>query len=782
MSTHNMSEHKAGKREPGAFGSGERGQGTFGSGKPGQGGSMQGNSGAGGSAQGSVAQGGSAQGKPELLAPAGGRAAFEAAVAAGADAVYLGGSGLNARRNADNFTTADLRAATRDAHLHGCAVYLAANTLVMPGEMDEALALVVDAADAGIDAAIIQDMGLAALLRRELPQLPLHASTQMNIRGPRGLEIARKMGFSRATLARELSVEQVARLAREGLELEVFAHGALCICESGQCLFSSMVGGRSANRGVCAQPCRLPYALVDENGRAIPTDGEFLLSPKDLNTLELLPRLVAAGVASLKIEGRMKSPEYVSSVTAAYRAALDRACAAPESFAPTDAERAQVAEAFTRGFTGGYLAGVRGADLMGSKRPNNRGVAVGRVAGFAGGRVRMKATQPIVRGDLLEIWTQHGRVMHEAGAGEGDVVEAGRVELRVKGAVSTGDRVFRVRSAALREACGQRTAAGWNVPLDFTVHMEIGEPLEIAVRDGAGVEGRATGEAVEPARTKAVSRDDVVAHVGRLGATCYTAASWDVQLSEGAGIGFSALHKLRESALAAYEERKLAAWDAARRRPPAAALDFSGVVDMSEQATFTTRIDFSDTDIACELEDFEPGRAIGPKLYATNLHAVQAWAALGASFVWLSPELTIHQMKLIADGSPLPLGLVVSGRQELMVSGHCFLTAAGPCDGRCAKCTRRRAGWRLRDRKGYEFPITCGADGRGHLYNAVPLDVVHAVPDLLGAGVVGFAVDTTLMGEREAEDEFYRVRRAVAGKPQKKREDTTSGHVFRPVA
>lgn len=721
-------------------------------------------------------------GKPELLAPAGGRAAFEAAVAAGADAVYLGAGGFNARRNADNFAPADLRAACRDAHLHGCAVYLAANTLVMPGEMDEALALVAGAAEAGVDAAIIQDMGLAARLSRELPQLPLHASTQMNIRGPRGLEIARKMGFARVTLARELSLGHIARLAREGMELEVFAHGALCICESGQCLFSSMVGGRSANRGACAQPCRLPYTLVDADGRAVGTDGEFLLSPKDLNTLDMLPQLVEAGIASLKIEGRMKSPEYVSSVTAAYRAALDRACEVPEGFAAADAERAQVAEAFTRGFTTGYLAGARGNEMMGYKRPNNRGVAVGRVAGFAGGRVRVKATRAVADGDLLEIWTQRGRVMHEVDVAAGDEPAGAQALLRVMGAVSSGDRVFRVRSAALRDACAARTEAGWKLPLDFTVKMDVGEPLEIAVRDAAGVEGRASGAVVEPARTKAVTRGDVEAHVGRLGATCYTAGAWDVQLSEGAGIGFSALHKLRDRALASYEGRKLAAWDAARPRPAKSALDLSGVVDMSAQATFTTRIDFSDTDVARELEEFAPGCAIGPKLYATNADAVRAWAALGASFVWLSPELTIHQMKLVADESPLPLGLVVVGRQELMVSGHCFFMAAGPCDGHCARCERRAAGWRLRDRKGYEFPLATDADGRGRLYNAVPLDVAHAVPDLLNAGIVGFAVDTTLMDEREAEAEFYRVRRAVAGKPQRKHENTTSGHVFRPVA
>ena len=210
--------------------------------------------------------------KPELLAPAGNREAFEAALAAGADAIYLGVSeGFNARNNADNFSMEDLKAACRDARLRGRKVYLTANTLVMPGEMDQALSLVTTAAEQGIDAAIIQDVGLAQRLREEIPQLELHTSTQMNIRDEAGIEFARKLGFGRVTLARELSVEQIAKLAKLGMDLEVFIHGALCICQSGQCLLSSLIGGRSANRGVCAQPCRLPYAIVNGEGKQLST-------------------------------------------------------------------------------------------------------------------------------------------------------------------------------------------------------------------------------------------------------------------------------------------------------------------------------------------------------------------------------------------------------------------------------------------------------------------------------------------------------------------------------
>ncbi|MGI6032237.1 MAG: DUF3656 domain-containing U32 family peptidase [Coriobacteriales bacterium] len=717
--------------------------------------------------------------KPELLAPAGNRAAFEAALGAGADAIYLGAGAFNARRNADNFTLEDLRASCRDAHLRGCRVYLTANTLVFPGEMGEAMHTVSTAAEAGIDAAIVQDVGLMSMLARDLPELPLHTSTQMNIRDANGIEIARKLGACRVTLARELSIEKIAELAKLGMDLECFVHGALCICQSGQCLLSSLVGGRSANRGLCAQPCRLPYKLIDAKGKQVADPGPYLLSPKDLAGISVLDRLVAAGVASLKIEGRMKSPEYVSAVVGAYREALDRACEDPMGYELRPEETDALSEAFSRGFSTAYLTGERGNAMMGYKRPNNRGVAVGRVGGFEKGKVKVKLSQALEVGDLLQVWASKGNVTYTVA--EDDKLSDRAALLAIKGAVSPGDRIFRVRSAELSRNARQRTEAGLKIPVAFTVTAHIGKPLSIEVRDMRGHSASIEGQPVEAARTRAITREDVIEHVGRLGSTPFSCNEWNVELDEGVGLGFSALHKLRSAVLARLAEAILADYDAQRGNPGVPELDFSGVEDLSDMSAFATSIDFADTDIACELGQFEPGCTIGPRLYATNLEALQTWAALGATFAWLSPELTLRQIARLAQDSPIPLGIIVSGRQELMVSDHCFLMAMGPCDERCASCKRRKGQHFLEDRKRYRLPVTTDLQGRGHIYNAVPLDTVHAVPDLRAAGVAGFAVDATLMSEKEAQAEVGRVRSALKGTAIEKREGTTTGHLFRQV-
>lgn len=716
--------------------------------------------------------------KPELLAPAGNREALEAALAAGADAVYLGAGEFNARRNADNFAPEDLKAACRDAHLRGTRVYLTANTLVMPGEMDDAFATVAKAAEAGIDAAIVQDVGLLSVLRRDLPELEIHASTQMNVRDKHGVELCMLLGCSRVTLARELSLKRIEELAKLGVDLEVFVHGALCICQSGQCLLSSMIGGRSANRGLCAQPCRLPYKLVDEQGKRLSTDGKYLLSPRDLCGIESIEQLMRANVASLKIEGRMKSAEYVSTVTAIYREAIDRAWKQEEGFAVERSEKETLAEAFNRGFTNEYLEGRRSNALMGYKRPNNRGVAVGRVTGYSAGNVKLSASTAIRPGDLLEFWTSKGRVTYTVQ--KSDSLKGETKFLAVREPVSVGDRVFRVQSAALAEAAEKRTEAGLKIPVAIDVELAIGSPLRIRVHDKGGREASAYGPIVEPARTKAITTEDVIDHVGRLGSTPFACDEWNIDLDDGVGISFSTLHKVRTQAIDAFEEALVTSIE--RTSLQAERVDIDRVVDASSIAPFATIIRFDETDIACSLEDFKPGKAIGPRMYATNVEAIRTWAALGADFVWLSPELTLHQMKLLADESPLPLGVVVIGRQELMVSDHCFLMAEGDCDRQCATCARRNGASRfLEDRKGYRFPIMTDAKGRGHLYNAVSLDIAHAIDDLLRAGIRGFAVDATLMTDGEAEAALNRVRSGINGSRVEKKPDTTTGHLFRPV-
>ncbi|MCL6560488.1 MAG: U32 family peptidase, partial [Firmicutes bacterium] len=318
--------------------------------------------------------------KVELLAPAGDWEAFLAAVENGADAVYLGGKLFNARQFAGNFDAGQLKTALDYAHVRGVRVYLTMNTLIADSELRQAVEFAESAYIMGIDGIIVQDTGFAGVLRKLYPGLDLHASTQMTVYNLDGVRALECLGFKRVVLARELCLDEIRYITENSsIEIEVFAHGALCVCYSGQCLMSSLIGGRSGNRGRCAQPCRLEYELVGPDGRAVAAEGKHLLSPRDLCLLGHLPRLAAAGVRALKIEGRMKSPEYVATVVRVYRQALDRFFAHPEDFAPTDEELRELAQIYNRGFTPGFFLGDQGAAYQSYARPNNRGCPVGRV-------------------------------------------------------------------------------------------------------------------------------------------------------------------------------------------------------------------------------------------------------------------------------------------------------------------------------------------------------------------------------------------------------------------
>lgn len=511
----------------------------------------------------------------ELLAPAGNMAALHAAVAGGADAVYLGLETFNARRGADNFTLETLREACDFAHLRGVSIYVTMNTIILPDEVGEALECVRQAYRAGADGFIVQDIGLAAEISRTLPEASLHLSTQMNTHNLAGVRAAVRLGAERITLAREVSLDEIALLcaaaAEEGMEVEVFAHGALCVCYSGQCFMSSMIGGRSANRGMCAQACRLPYELQNKAlQKSLPSPGDHLLSPQDLCTVDRVDDLVAAGAASLKIEGRMKSPEYVFAVTSVYRKALDAALA-KENAAITDADRDRLTDAFSRGFTTAYLDGKRGNDIMSYQRPNNRGLFLGRVDEVRDGAAYLKSAHALAEGDVLEFWTRKGNGTLTLGSVRTD--KKGRYHLPLEGktrTVKAGDRVFRVRSA---EAAFEDDAREPRVPLVGTATLHIGEPLRMEFRPAAeadiegaprttlavarrlqaafpdGVSGVAEGAPVEAARTRAVSFDDVAAHIDRLGNTPYQLVNLTVDMDDGVGIGFSALHGVRAAAL-----------------------------------------------------------------------------------------------------------------------------------------------------------------------------------------------------------------------------------------
>lgn len=793
-------------------------------------------------------------GSPELLSPAGGMTALRAAVANGADAVYVGVEAFNARRSAENLTLETLQVACEFAHLRGVRVYLTVNVVILPGEMGPVLELVDTAWARGVDAVIVQDLGLMRCIRKHLPHVRMHVSTQVNAHSSSTVSMLATMGASRVTLSRETSVDEIATLAEAGshagVEVESFVHGAICVCYSGQCLLSSLIGGRSANRGMCAQPCRLTYELLDRHGVPVATPGAHLLSPKDLAGLALLPELAASGVASLKIEGRMKSAEYVALVTGIYRKALDRAIAAPDSYEVRDGEVAVLAEAFNRGFSEAYLAQARGNDMMSYTRPNNRGVFVGRIRSTSEGAASLALETALSADDLIEVWTGSGRFAQTVGSMETggerlDTVPAGtETRIRLESPVRVGDRVFRVRNARLLEAA-VRTFEGENVApvaVDVAVRMVIGEPLEISVTTSSGACATGLGEVVEAARTRAVTAEDVREHVGRFGGSGFEPATWDIALSPGAGIGFSELHRVRRAALEGLAAQILMPWSERRRThpvvpalaggahrarrpsvvavvrdaPSAKACLEAGADRVHLPVRVFERLADSERDVRMApvfprvMHDGEAGQSfalpadgclvaatlgvfdrLGDRgeieahwsLNATNAHAASELADLGASFVWLSPELSSTQISDVAAASPVPVGIAIAGRQELMATEHCVLMAEGECSRECARCSRRSTIRRLRDRKGYEFPVWTDETGRTHLFNSVPLDLTSALVEVRRTGVAGLRLDLESYSAEEAACETRRVRHALDGDPfEPVAGATTTGHFFRGVS
>ncbi len=339
--------------------------------------------------------------KVEILAPAGSYESMRAAINAGADAVYIGGSRFGARAYADNLSEDKLLEAIDEVHLQGKKIYLTINTLLKEKELkNELYDYLLPYYTQGIDAVIVQDIGVLQFVREHFPDLPIHASTQMTITNLLGAKFLERLGVERVVTARELQLEEIADIARHtNLEIESFVHGALCYCYSGQCLYSSLIGGRSGNRGQCAQPCRLPYRVGNER------QSKYVLSLKDICTLEYIPELVEAGIHSFKIEGRMKKPEYVALVTAMYRKYLDLYLEkGREGYAVDPKDREMLMDLYNRGgFHGGYYYTKNGKEMISLTRPNHAGVPALKVALVNGRNVKLRAMVDIRRGDVIEL-------------------------------------------------------------------------------------------------------------------------------------------------------------------------------------------------------------------------------------------------------------------------------------------------------------------------------------------------------------------------------------------
>jgi putative protease len=491
--------------------------------------------------------------RPELLSPAGNWDCVRAAVANGADAIYFGMPRFNARLRADNFTEEDLPELMKFLHAHGVKGYVAFNTLIFTKELPDAETQLRLLEDSGVDAVIVQDLGLARMVKALTPGLRLHASTQMTITSPEGLEFAKQLNIDQAVLARELSMRELERFKDAHVPLEVFVHGALCVAYSGQCLTSESLGRRSANRGECAQACRMPYEMIVDGEQRDLGDKRYLLSPQDLAAVDEIPRLIELGIRSFKIEGRLKTPEYVAGVTQVYRAAIDRALAGKPAPA-TDADRYALEMTFSRGLYPGWMHGVNHQELVGAYYGKKRGPYVGEVTRILGAdtleldslHIAMKPGDGIVFENLSDTNYEQGGSVYEM---RGSVLSFRHGHLRMED-VKIGMRVFKTSDPALNRSLRQSFEGDLPIrkqhQLDLHVTGKAGEPL--VVRSGA--HQIASAMTLQAAMKRPLTPSAFIEQFSRLGGTEFELGSVDFQVEGEVMLPISELNRMRRDLVA----------------------------------------------------------------------------------------------------------------------------------------------------------------------------------------------------------------------------------------
>ncbi len=467
----------------------------------------------------------------------------------------MGGKLFNARANASNFDLDELKKIVEYAHLRDVRIHLTLNTLLDDSEIAEALQFAYDIYEIGIDAVIIQDLGLAKVLHEYIPNLELHASTQLSTHNLEGVQELAKIGFKRVVLARELSIEEIKYICENTeIEIEIFSHGAQCVCYSGECLMSSMIGDRSGNRGKCAQPCRLPYELIKEeqNGKKLSCGKGYLLSPKDLSTLEILKEL--PNVSCLKIEGRMKSPEYVATVVSLYRKYLDNL----ETF-PSQKDKQELMQIFNRGgFSNAYLKGKYGKDVMCYDKPKNWGLYVGKVLSYDGKNtitISNDGNLDLIVGDGIEVWNGQNEspscIISKVSKNK-----KGYEISRIYGKISVGDKVYRTSSKVLNQKAHESFSRGFarHKKLDAEFEMHKDSPLKIIINDFIYV----SSIVAEPAQKAPITIEKIKEQLLKTGNTPFEIANLKVDIDENLFLPVSKINEFRRIAFEEYEKSIIA--------------------------------------------------------------------------------------------------------------------------------------------------------------------------------------------------------------------------------
>ena len=495
----------------------------------------------------------------ELLAPVGHREGLLAAVANGADAIYVGGANFGARKEAA-FTNEELIEVIEFSHLHHVKVYVTVNTTIFDEELPALTKYIEFLYLNKVDAIIVQDIGVANLIKKLYPDFELHFSTQMTLHNKKGVEFAKEFGANRAVISRENTIDEIKEMSKVGLDLEVFVHGALCVSYSGQCLMSSMIGGRSGNRGACAQTCRLPYELVNlETGETLDSNvGNYLLSPRDLKTIDEIGELIESGVTSFKIEGRLKKAEYVATVVRAYRMAIDQYLETKKINVPKDMHE-DMDQIFSRGFTKGFLFNESGENWISADRPNHKGILIGKVTQVKGRRLTIKLNRQLNHHDGIRLVGKEevGFQVQKMFVKGKDVKTAGPgfVEMDCKFPIEVGMDVYKTASVELAkrmEAIPLR-----DVQISGKVIAKVGEVFQLNIWDDLGnAVSVASSEPIEKAKMTPLSEERLRKQLEKTGSTPFSFEELNIKMDEDMTLPISVLNKLRREALEELEKKR----------------------------------------------------------------------------------------------------------------------------------------------------------------------------------------------------------------------------------
>lgn len=756
--------------------------------------------------------------KVELLAPAGSMASLIAAVQNGADAVYLGGAHFGARASALNFDEEQMREALSYAHLYGVKVYVTVNTLIRDEELSECLDYIGTLYEIGIDALIIQDLGLMNCVRHHYPDFELHASTQMHIHNRDGLIMLKKWGIQRGVLARETPLELIKELSKENIDLEVFVYGAYCVSYSGQCLMSSSIGHRSGNRGECAQSCRLPYKLIQEvkgEQAVIDTEGRYLLSPKDLNTLSIVDELIEAGIYSFKIEGRMKRPEYVGLVTAMYRQAID-AYYAKTKYTVDQQKIEAMQKLFNRGFTLGHLKHKLGSELMSTVRPNHVGIEIGRIIGFNKDKIIVKLHHELNQGDGIRILCEKEDVGYVVNylykndllvnhADAGETIELKRMgHEKINAAVLKTSDVVQLSEIEKQNQDGHR-----KVMLKGRITLRESEPVRLYVSDGCYESEAVSEQVVEKAMKTPLDEKRIYTQLMKTGNTPFSFESIEIDLEEGMTFPISCLNELRRQVLNMHELKRR---DSKRELPEAKEMKYvhKDTKAMSIIATcmnkeqvaaayaYADKVAVSDRTLYESLKDEYPeliysyprvmkheydqtmgiiqevgGLNIGGMLAGSGLNCFNAQTAAflfdqGMDTVQLSLECSIPQCsRLIEAYRELDQGgnfaALIYGYYENMLMEACPINMAlSDNDKKNCQLCKGSVRYYLQDQKGQNYPLKGDEDCIMHLYHSEKRDWRPMLQDCLNAGINTLLFNFTFEDSQSVRQILNETRRKLA--------------------